>query len=88
MNEQELLEISQKHAASHNEMMNNDKGRVKWVLQGLLANRAKYGELYCPCRARTGDKAKDKKIICPCLMHTEEVQKHGHCLCNFFLRKR
>lgn len=64
-----------------------NEGHVDAVIKGLLAKKQKFGEIYCPCRVPTGDKAKDKEIICPCVFHRGEVELQGHCLCNLFVKE-
>lgn len=85
MNKEELLAFVQKHAKEDNEKLNPDKAHLNLILDGLLSNKERYGEVYCPCRTVTGDKKEDKKKICPCFWHKQEIKKFGHCLCRLFL---
>ena len=68
-------------------VLNPDAKVLATVIRGLARNRKKFGERYCPCRIRSGDKEKDRDIICPCIYHKEEIAGEGHCHCNLFFRK-
>jgi len=81
-----LREKSEAYAKSAGFKLNPDEKVVQGILKGLLKNKEKHGEIYCPCRVVTGDKEKDKKIICPCIYHKQEIKEQGHCLCRFFLK--
>ena len=67
-------------------VLNPDKKILDTVIRGLVRNRKKFGEQYCPCRLRSGDKEKDKAIICPCIYHKDEIAKDGHCHCQLYYR--
>lgn len=75
---------AEEYAREHGFTLNPNKKQLNTVLRGLVRNRAKLGEHYCPCRLRTGDKEKDRIIICPCIYHQDEVAQGGHCHCNLF----
>ena len=64
-----------------------DKKILDTVIRGLVRNKKKFGEQYCPCRLRSGDKEKDRAIICPCIYHKDEIAKDGHCHCQLYYRK-
>lgn len=78
---------AEEYAREHGFTLNPNKKQLYTVLRGLVRNRAKQGEQYCPCRLRTGDKAKDRIIICPCIYHQDEVTHSGHCHCNLFFEQ-
>jgi ferredoxin-thioredoxin reductase catalytic subunit len=82
----EILESSKKYAKSAGLKLNPDKNIVTAIVIGLVKNKLKYGEPYCPCRVVTGDPEEDKKIICPCVYHKEEIKRWGHCLCRLFVK--
>jgi ferredoxin-thioredoxin reductase catalytic chain len=65
--------------------LNCDTARVDELLAGLLANRARYGYMVCPCRLASGDRAADKDIICPCEYREADVAEFGSCYCNLFV---
>lgn len=83
---QELKEKSEKYSKSAGINLNHDKTIVNRIISGLLKNKEKYGETYCPCRIVSGNKEKDKEIICPCIFHLEEIKKQGYCHCNLFVK--
>ena len=87
MNKEELKEFSQKHADEKGFQLQPDEKILDMVLTGLLRNKEKHGEIYCPCRRVTGNKEEDKKIICPCIYHEDEVKEDGHCKCLLFIKK-
>lgn len=66
--------------------LNPDRKVVERIVSGLLRNKEKYGEMYCPCRRVTGDKAEDAKKICACFWHKDEIAKDGHCFCNLYVK--
>ncbi len=82
----ELKQKSKKHAEKAGIKLNSNEKIVNGVFKGLLKNKKKYGEIYCPCRVITGNKEKDKKIICPCIFHMNEIKLQGHCLCMLFVK--
>lgn len=85
--EQELRKKLQSYADSQGFMLNADEKSVELIIKGLLRNKAKHGEIYCPCRTLTGFKEEDKKIICPCIYHKDEIKRDRHCKCMLFWKK-
>lgn len=83
----ELKEKSKKYAESAGIALNPNEKIVDGIIKGLLRNKEKNGELYCPCRMQTGLKEADKKIICPCAYHLKEIEEDGHCHCLLFVKK-
>ncbi len=86
--EKALLEKSEKFAEETGIAMNPDEKIVNAIITGLLWKKQSNGELYCPCRALSGDKEKDKDIICPCIFHQKEIEDMSHCHCNLFVAKK
>ena len=83
---EELIKKFEQHAKENGFQLNPDKKTVERIVAGLLKNKEKYGEIYCPCRRVTGDKAEDSKKICACLWHKDEIKKDGHCFCNLYVK--
>ena len=83
----ELRKKLEEYAKENNFKLNSDKKILGFVLKGLLRNKEKNGEIYCPCRMLTGNKEKDKIIICPCIFHKQEIKKMGSCKCSLFFAK-
>ena len=84
--EQEFAESSKKYAEENNFALNPEEQIVEAITKGLFKRKELNGELYCPCRAVSGNVEKDKDIICPCVYHKDEIAKDGHCHCNLFVK--
>lgn len=83
-NEEEMRAWAEAEAESNGIRLNPDERQLAVVLRGLVRNRERFGERYCPCRIRTGDPEKDQQIICPCIFRDEELKADGRCHCNLF----
>jgi len=81
-----IKEDAKKHAEEAGHKLNDNEKVVDGIVAGLLKNKQKHGEIYCPCRVVTGDKEKDKAIICPCVYSEEELEQKGICLCELFVK--
>ncbi|MDD1661458.1 MAG: ferredoxin:thioredoxin reductase [Methanomicrobiales archaeon] len=81
---QEILSWVRKYAGEKGLVLNKEDRQLTAVIRGLVRNRLKHGEKYCPCRIRSGDPEKDRLIICPCAYHEDEIEGEGHCHCNLF----
>jgi nitrite reductase/ring-hydroxylating ferredoxin subunit/ferredoxin-thioredoxin reductase catalytic subunit len=62
-----------------------------WFVDEVLASELEIleatGDLYCPCRVRTGDPKADVAIICPCVpFHRVEFAAMRKCWCGLFIR--
>ena len=68
--------------------VNPDNKKVQIIVDGLLRNKEKHGEVYCPCRLVTGNKKKDEEIICPCVFHRGEIELEGRCRCLLFFENK
>src|SRR5512137_2967820 len=79
-----ILSWAKEYAEKKGLVLNNDDRQRNAVIRGLVRNRLKHGEKYCPCRIRSGDPEKDRLIICPCAYHEDEIEGEGHCHCNLF----
>ncbi|MBN2011762.1 ferredoxin:thioredoxin reductase [candidate division KSB1 bacterium] len=78
-------ESLKKYAPKQGLILNKDWNIVKPLLEGLLANGARYGYRSCPCRPAHGELKKDKDIICPCIYAKPDVDEHGACFCELFV---
>lgn len=81
---QEILSWVREYAKEKGLALNPDDRQFTAVIRGLVRNRLKHGERYCPCRIRSGDPEKDRLIVCPCAYHEDEIEGEGHCHCNLF----
>lgn len=82
--EEEIKKWALEYSRSKGLVLNPDAKQRNAVIKGLSRMSEKFGERYCPCRLRSGDKDKDKANICPCAYHQDEIDQAGHCTCNFF----
>lgn len=49
---------------------------------------AETGVPYCPCQARTKDRAENMKIVCPCIpFHRAHYDAMRRCWCGLFVHK-
>lgn len=56
------------------------------VLRSEIEILALDGDVYCPCRIRTGDPAEDVKIICPCIpFYRDQFAAMRKCWCGLFI---
>jgi ferredoxin-thioredoxin reductase catalytic chain len=85
MENKELKEVLQKHVDKTGIKFNPNEKIVEGILIGLLKNKEKHGDIYCPCRVVSGNKEKDKEIVCPCVFHRGEIELQKHCHCNIFV---
>lgn len=79
-----IMQFVQKYSAKKGFVLNKEQEDLDLIIDGLVANKEKYGRQYCPCRPVSGDLAVDKDKICPCFWHLEEIKRDGHCHCQLF----
>ena len=66
---------------------NTEADFVADVLESELALLDRDGDLYCPCRMRTGDPKEDLKIVCPCIpFYADQFAAMRKCWCGLFIR--
>jgi ferredoxin-thioredoxin reductase catalytic chain len=66
---------------------NTDEDFVRMVLDGELEVLERDGDVYCPCRVRTGDPKEDVRIICPCIpFYLADFTAMRKCWCGLFIR--
>jgi ferredoxin-thioredoxin reductase catalytic chain len=66
---------------------NTDQDFVDLVLEGELEVLERDGDVYCPCRVRTGDAKEDVRIICPCIpFYLSDFTAMRKCWCGLFIR--
>jgi len=67
--------------------LNTDEDFVNEVLSSELEILESSGDVYCPCRLRTGDPKEDLKIVCPCIpFYLEQFAGIRKCWCGLFIR--
>lgn len=66
---------------------NTDTDFVEVTLAAELEILDSAGDLFCPCRIRSGDPKEDAKIVCPCIpFHMDEFAAMQKCWCGLFVR--
>jgi len=66
---------------------NTETDFVDEVLESEIEILARDGDVYCPCRVRTGDPKEDYKIICPCIpFYSDQFAALRKCWCGLFIR--
>ncbi len=67
---------------------NTETEFVDEVLLSELEILEQTGDVYCPCRVRTGDPREDVKIVCPCIpFYRDEFAAIKKCWCGLFILK-
>jgi ferredoxin-thioredoxin reductase catalytic chain len=87
MNADQLYEALRKVQDPKGYYFNKDKARVFQLLEGLLANKDRYGYMCCPCRLAAEDREWDRDIICPCVYREPDVAEYGSCYCNLYVSR-
>ncbi len=65
---------------------NTDEGFVDEVLKSEIEILDATGDVYCPCRVRTGDPKEDLKIVCPCIpFYLDQFAGIRKCWCGLFI---
>jgi nitrite reductase/ring-hydroxylating ferredoxin subunit len=66
---------------------NTDEPFVAETLASELDILDEAGDVYCPCRLRTGDPAADADIVCPCIaVNVVQFAAMRKCWCGLFIR--
>lgn len=66
---------------------NTDEAFVGELLDSELGILAEAGDVYCPCRLRSGDPKEDAAIVCPCIaVNVVEFAAMRKCWCGLFIR--
>ena len=65
---------------------NTETEFVDEVLESELEILESAGDVYCPCRIRSGDPKEDYKIVCPCIpFFRDEFAALRKCWCGLFI---
>jgi ferredoxin-thioredoxin reductase catalytic subunit len=84
---QKLYENLRKIQEAKGYFFNKDINAVTELLEGLIANKERYGYMACPCRLASGERDDDKDIICPCVYREPDVKEYGSCYCSLYVSK-
>lgn len=83
----DLKEYMGPFAARLGYRFNTESEFVDEVLESEIEILARDGDVYCPCRVRTGDPKEDVKIICPCIpFYRDQFAAIKKCWCGLFIR--
>lgn len=67
---------------------NTETEFVDEVLESELEILEATGDIYCPCRVRTGDPKDDVTIVCPCIpFYRDQFAGLKKCWCGLFILK-
>lgn len=67
---------------------NTDDDFVEEVLAAEIEILDASGDVFCPCRVRTGDSKEDAKIVCPCIpFYRDQFAGLKKCWCGLFILK-
>jgi ferredoxin-thioredoxin reductase catalytic chain len=84
----DLKQYMEPFAAALGYKFNTETDFVDEVLQSEIEILDRDGDVFCPCRLRSGDRAQDVKIICPCLtFYLDEFAAIRKCWCGLFIRE-
>jgi ferredoxin-thioredoxin reductase catalytic subunit len=84
---EKLYEMLKKIQEPKGYLFSTHKEKVLELLEGLIANRTRYGYMSCPCRLASGKRDKDRDIICPCEYREDDVREYGSCYCNLYVSR-
>jgi len=80
-----MIQYCEQVANKNNWILNKDDETFKDLIEGLLANKIRYGYQSCPCRLSTGKRDLDRDLICPCNYAPEDIKEYGACYCNLYM---
>lgn len=66
-------------------ILNPDNELVMTLVQGLVANKIRYGDEICPCRLMKGTMEDNLDIICPCDYREADLNEYGSCFCGLYV---
>jgi ferredoxin-thioredoxin reductase catalytic chain len=84
----DLKEYMAPFAARLGYKFNTETEFVDEVLTSEIEILERDGDVFCPCRLRSGDRAEDTRIICPCLpFYLDQFAAMRKCWCGLFIRE-
>lgn len=82
-----LLEKLDKEAERSGYHLNPNREFTLGLMEGLLANEARYGYQACPCRLASGVREEDLDIVCPCDYRDPDLSDFGTCYCALYVSR-
>ena len=65
-----------------------DAELVEELLDAEVELERRFGAPYCPCQARSGDRARDMRIVCPCIpYHRAHYDAVKRCWCGLYVHQ-
>jgi nitrite reductase/ring-hydroxylating ferredoxin subunit len=84
---EDLKEFMAPFAARLGFRFNDDDEFVDEVLESEIEILERDGDIFCPCRVRTGDSREDVRIVCPCIpFYLDQFNAIQKCWCGLFVR--
>jgi ferredoxin-thioredoxin reductase catalytic subunit len=79
-------EVLKKFAVQKGLLFHPKEEEVVWpLIEGLFANKQRYGYPSCPCRLACGTFEEDRDILCPCEYAAPDIDEYGMCYCNLYV---
>lgn len=85
MDARELRDTLAPLQAAKGYFFNPDEAMTLDLMAGLLATKARYGYMACPCRLAAGKFDLDKDVVCPCVYRDADVAEFGACYCGLYV---
>ena len=85
MSAQKRFEELNEQARQRGYILNPDMELTMNLVDGLVANKERYGEEICPCRLMKGSMEDNFDIICPCDYRDEDLAEYGSCFCGLYV---
>ena len=82
-----LFERLDREAERSGYHLNPDRAFTLGLMEGLLANEARYGYQACPCRLASGVREEDLDIVCPCDYRDPDLSDFGTCYCALYVSR-
>lgn len=82
---QKRLEKIKADADSGGYTLNPDNDFVLNLVEGLVANKDRYGMESCPCRLFVGAPEDNTDILCPCIYRDDDLAEYGACFCALYV---
>lgn len=82
-----LFEKLDREAERSGYHLNPNREFTLGLMEGLLANEARYGYQACPCRLASGVREEDLDIVCPCDYRDPDLSDFGTCYCALYVSR-
>ena len=79
------FEELKKQAEEKGYLLNPDNELTMSLVEGLVANKLRYGDEICPCRLMRGPLEDNLDIVCPCDYRDLDLAEFGSCFCGLYV---